>query len=467
MNELLEPFQYTFMRTGLGAAMLAGVICGLLGVYVVLRRVAYIGHALTHSALPGLALAHREGFSLFAGAMAANLVAALGITWMSRREDVHEDTAIGVFSSAMFAAGLVVMAGTKSYRDLSGLLFGQVLGVTPTDLAWMAAAAVLVAGTLALFHKEWMLAVLDPGHARLIGLPLGALRLGFLALLVLGVGAAVQTVGAVLTGALLVAPAATARLVARRLPAMMILSAVIGAACGGGGLMLSYYTDLPSGAAIALLCAAVYGTARIGADLAESWGEAPPFRRALACALGLNTLVILVEAVGGWRANSLTLFLDLSHNLADETGLLLLYLAHRGPGEPSAGLRRAATVFNTGGLLTILVLLAGAAAGRLSHPGAVDGALTLACGLAAVGGNAAVAWVLRSAARADPAVRLAHVHNVGDAFLSLVPVVSGAAVLATGRSGADSLLALVAALVLSVPAVRAVRAAWKDGHAHA
>ncbi len=270
MTFLLEPFQYPFMRTGLAAATLAGITCGLLGSYVVLRRVAFIGHAMTHGTLPGLALAQRLGFSLFGGAILANLATAFGIGWMSRREDVHEDTAIGVFSSAMFALGILIMARTKSYRDLTGLLFGQVLGVTGGDLVWMAAAALVVAAALVLFHKEWMLATLDPGHARIIGLPMGFLKVGFLVLLVLGVSTAVQTVGAVLTGALLVAPAAAARLVTRRLPGMMALSTLIAAACGAGGLYLSYFVGLPSGAAIVLLCAAAYAAVHLGVSWKES-----------------------------------------------------------------------------------------------------------------------------------------------------------------------------------------------------
>lgn len=463
---LLEPFHYPFMRTGLAAAVLTGGICGLLGVYVVLRRISYIGHALTHSALPGLAWASRQGFSLFGGALISNFATALGIAWMSRRKDVHEDTAIGVFSTAMFAAGLLVMAGTKSYRDLSGMLFGQVLGVTPMDAVWMALVAFVVGGALLLFHKEWMLATLDPGHAEMIGLPVGALRLGFLMLLVLGVGVAVQTVGAVLTGALLVAPAAAARLLSRRLPQMMMLSSALGAACGAGGLWLSYYTALPSGAAIVLLCAAVYAVVHVGVGVVEFWETASPLRRALGGALVLNTLVIVVEAVGGWHARSLTLGLDVAHNLADEIGLLLLFMAHARAGEPASGLRRAGMVFHTAGLLSVLFLLAGGAVARLAHPVAVDGWITLVCGLLAVAGNGGVAWCLKAPARKDPALKLAHVHNVADALLSLVPTAAGALVLATGRSGADTLLALIGALVLIPASARALRAAWRREHVH-
>jgi manganese/iron transport system permease protein len=263
VSYFLEPLQYPFMRMGLAAAALAGVVCGLLGVYVVLRRVAFVGHAMTHGSLPGLVWAQSRGLSLFGGAVLANLVTALGIGWLSRREDTSEDTAIGILSSVMLAAGLVMAARGRSFRDLTGLLFGQVLGVTGTDLAWMGGAAAVVGAALFLFHKEWMLATLDPGHARLIGLPVGLLRTGYMILLVLGVSSAVRTVGAVLTGALLVAPAAAARLLCRRLPVLMAVSVLISVACGVGGLYLSYHAGLPSGAAIALLCAAAYGAAHV------------------------------------------------------------------------------------------------------------------------------------------------------------------------------------------------------------
>lgn len=263
LHWLAEPLHYSFMRTGLAAAVLTGITCGTLGVYVVLRRVAYIGHALTHASLPGLALAYLFGRSPFGGALAADAATAAGIGWIARGDAVNEDTAIGVISNTMFALGLLVMAGAKTYRDLAGMLFGQILGVTPADLAWMAAAAAVVLISLALLHKEWALATLDPGHARMIGLPVEALRTGFLVLLALAVATAVQAVGAVLTGALLIAPPAAARLLTRRLPGMMALSALIAAGCGAGGLYLSYYFSIPSGAAIVLLSAAAFAAARL------------------------------------------------------------------------------------------------------------------------------------------------------------------------------------------------------------
>jgi ABC-type Mn2+/Zn2+ transport system permease subunit len=452
---LWEPLHHPFMRAGLAAAVLAGMTCGLLGVYVVLRRVAYIGHAFTHSMLPGLVLAQRQGVSLFGGALLANMLTALGIGWLSRREDVHEDTAIGVLSTAMFAGGLVLMAQARSYRDLTGLLFGQILGVTPPDLIWMGVSAGIVAAALFLFHKEWMLATLDPGHARIIGVPVEGLRLGFLFLLVLGVGTAAQAVGAVMTGALLVAPAAAARLLTRRLPRMMAVSAGIAAGAGVGGLYVSYYFSVPSGAAIVLLCAAIFGVVRVWVSLREAWTVAAPFRRSLTAALALNTAVVLVEAVGGWQANSLTLLLDVAHNMTDEVGLFLLTLAYVRPGNPRAGLRRAATVFNAGGVGTVILLLIWAAWRRLGHPVEVHGGLTLFCGLLAAAGNAGVAWFLKDPAREDVHVRWAHLHNVGDAALSLVPVLAGFLVLFTGRSGADALLALLAALFVAAAAVKA------------
>ncbi|HRE49662.1 MAG TPA: metal ABC transporter permease, partial [Aggregatilineales bacterium] len=210
LETLLEPFvQFEFMRIALAAVILLGVVCAPIGVYVVLRRMSFIGDALAHTILPGIVFASLRGVSLFVGAIAAALLTAVGIGWLSRRETVREDTAIGIVFTAMFALGIVLMSTARSFRDFTHILFGNILGVTPNDLALMGIIAFIVLGSLALFHKELELTSFDTIHARVIGLKADRLRYGLLILLALTVVTAIQAVGVVLTSAMLITPAAT------------------------------------------------------------------------------------------------------------------------------------------------------------------------------------------------------------------------------------------------------------------
>ena len=267
VNLLFDPFRYGFMQTGLLAAALVGVTCATLGVYVVLRRMAFIGDALAHTALPGLVVAYLRGWNLFAGAVVAGLVTALGIGYLSRRQTVREDTAIGVLFTGMFALGILLLSTARSFRDLSHMLFGNLLGVTRDDLALMGGVAALTLAALALLHKELELTSYDPIHAQVIGINADALRTVLLALLALAVVAGIQAVGVVLTSALLVTPAAAASLLTDRLPRMMALAALIAVASGVAGLYASYYFSVSSGAAIVLACTACFGAAWVTRQL--------------------------------------------------------------------------------------------------------------------------------------------------------------------------------------------------------
>lgn len=263
MNWIFEPFRYTFMQTGLLAAMLIGVTCAALGVYVVLRRMAFIGDALAHTALPGLVVAYLNGWNLYGGAIVAGLLTAAGIGWLSRREAIREDTAIGVLFTAMFAVGILLMSAARSFRDLTHILFGNLLGVTNEDLALLVVVAFLVLSVLALFHKELELTSFDPIHAEVIGIKADRLRYLLLFLLALAVVSGIQAVGVVLTSALLVTPAAAASLVTRNLPRMMIVSACFTIGAVISGLYLSYYFEVASGSSIVLACTVFFALAWI------------------------------------------------------------------------------------------------------------------------------------------------------------------------------------------------------------
>ncbi len=261
MGWLTEPLQYSFMWTGLLAAVLVGVTCAVLGVYVVLRSMAFIGDALAHTVLPGLVAAYLLGLNLLGGAVVAGVATALGIGWLSRRETLREDTAIGVVFTGMFALGILLMSTANSFRDLSHMLFGDILGITSADLALISALALLVLLVLFLFHKELELTSFDPTHARVIGLKADTVRYGLLVLLSLTVVAGVQAVGVVLISALLITPAAAASLLTTSLPRMMALSALFAVFSGIAGLYASYYVNVASGAAIIVACTVCFAAA--------------------------------------------------------------------------------------------------------------------------------------------------------------------------------------------------------------
>jgi manganese/iron transport system permease protein len=258
---LIEPFSYGFMRSGLLAATLVSITCAVIGVYVVLRRMAFIGDALAHTMLPGVVIAYLNQSSLFIGAMVAGVLTAIGIGWVSRRDALREDTAIGVLFTAMFAGGILLMSTVRSFRDFSHILFGNILGVSASDLQQTAAIGALVLVALLALHKELGLTSYDPSYATSIGIRSEALRMTLLILLALTVVTSIQVVGVVLTSALLVTPAAAASLVTQRLSHMMLLAILVAIGASIVGLYASYYAAVASGAAIVLACTAFFGVA--------------------------------------------------------------------------------------------------------------------------------------------------------------------------------------------------------------
>lgn len=254
MHWLIEPFQYKFVSSAILASCIIGVTCAVLGVYVVLRRMANVGHALTHSALPGLVVAYLTDGNLFLGAAVATVLTAFGIGFISQNKDVYEDTAISIIPTAMFAFGVLLMSQARSFRDLSSMLFGNILGVSTGDLIMIAAVGLIVLGVMAVFYKEFELFSVDPDYARTIGIPLTHLRYALLVLLAFTVVAGIQAVGTVLTNALLIAPAAAARLLTDRLKTMVIIASGIAVVSSFCGIYLSYYFGLSSGASIVFVC---------------------------------------------------------------------------------------------------------------------------------------------------------------------------------------------------------------------
>lgn len=265
---LLDPLQFAFMQRALLAVILIGLVSGVIGSFVVVRGMAFFGDAVAHGTLPGVAVAYIMGQTLFLGGLIAGVAVALGIGWLTREGRLKEDTAIGVVFAGMFALGIAIISTARSYSvDLAHILFGNVLGVSDTDLLIMAVCGAVVILTIVALYKEFLILSFDPTLARTLHLPDGALRMLLLVLLAVTVVASLQTVGVALMVAMLVTPAATAQLLARRLHHMMMLAAVIGALSGVVGLYLSFYLNIASGPAIVLITTALFVAAFVGSRL--------------------------------------------------------------------------------------------------------------------------------------------------------------------------------------------------------
>jgi len=263
LDWVLDPLQYEFMVRGFAAAILVGIVCGVLGAYVVLRGMAFLGDALAHAILPGIALGYLVGNGargpLFWGGLIAGVGAALGIGAISRSGKIREDTAIGIIFSGMFALGVALISTARNFAvDLTHFLFGNVLGVSPADLRLTALLAGFIVLLVAAFYKELLVTAFDPVLATILRLPTQFYRYLLLIMLAVTIVVALQTVGVALTVAMLVTPAASASLLTRRLPSMMAVAALIGAGSGVLGLYLSYYANIASGPAIVLVCTAVF-----------------------------------------------------------------------------------------------------------------------------------------------------------------------------------------------------------------
>lgn len=257
INWLVEPLQYEFMQRGMIAAVLVGIVCAVVGTYVVLRGMAFFGDALAHTILPGIAVGYlitggaRD--TLFWWALGTAVIAALGIGAISKQAEIKEDTAIGIIFAGMFALGIALISTVRSYAvDLSHFLFGDVLGVSAQSLWLIIIFGAIVLLTIGAFYKEFLTLSFDPILAATLRLPVNLLNNILLGLIAVTVAVSLQTVGVALMVAMLVTPAATAFLLTNRLPVMMALSALFAALSGVIGLYFSFYLSIASGAAIVL-----------------------------------------------------------------------------------------------------------------------------------------------------------------------------------------------------------------------
>ena len=280
MGWLTEPFVFGFMQRALVASVIVGVVCAVIGCYIVLRSMAFLGDALAHAILPGVAVAYLVGANLLAGALVAGVIVAVGISFVTKAGTIREDAAIGIFFAAALALGVVLISTTGGYAvDLTHVLFGNVLGVSGTDLWISGGLALVVLLAIVLLYRQLLVVSFDPVFGRTLGLRTHALRTGLFLMLAATIVVSLRTVGVALVAAMLVTPPAAAYLLTRRLPAMMAVSALIGVVSAVGGLYLSYYLDVASGGAMVLVATAIFVLAFLFAPRkGVVWGVRRPRR---------------------------------------------------------------------------------------------------------------------------------------------------------------------------------------------
>jgi len=259
MDWLTGPLQLEFMQRALFVSVLIGLACSVVGVYVVLRNLSFIGDGIAHASFAGIVIAYLMKLNLYVGGLIVAVITALGIGAVSRRSQVSMDTAIGVLFTATFALGVLLMSRARNYLvDLQDFLFGNVLAVDARDMALVAALTAAVLLIVAMLYKELLFTTFDPLMAQASGIPTAALGNLLLVMLAVTIIVSLQAAGIVLVAALLVTPAATAFQLTNRFGAMMGISAAVGVGSAVVGLYASYYLNAASGSTIVLTATACF-----------------------------------------------------------------------------------------------------------------------------------------------------------------------------------------------------------------
>ena len=254
MTFLTEPLAYEFFARALAASAIVGLVCAVVGAYMVLRGLAFMGDALSHAAFPGVVAAYLIGAPFYLGATIAAVGTSLAIGWITRRGRLRGDTTIGVLFAGMFAFGVFLFSTIPNYvGDLFGFLFGEVLGISGSDLAALAVLGLVVLLVVGVLWKELLYSTFDPLGAGASGLPVAALEYVFLGLIAMTIVISLQAVGIILVVAMLVTPAATAQLVTNRFSRLVLVAAAIGIVAPAIGLYISYWTNTASAALIVLV----------------------------------------------------------------------------------------------------------------------------------------------------------------------------------------------------------------------
>lgn len=257
-----QLIRYPYLQNALFAAILVGVICGVIGCFIILRGMALMGDAISHAVLPGVVIAYMLGASFFIGAVITGVLTALSIGYITRNSKVKEDSAIGIMFTAMFALGIAMITGLQGTSvDLWHILFGNVLAVSRADLWITLGIGIFVILMVILFYRPLLLSTFDETMAKASGLPVRFIHYMLMLLLSLVTVASLQTVGIILVVAMLITPGATAYLLTERFSVMLVLSAFIGVISAVSGLFFSVIYDISSGAAIVLVASALFAAA--------------------------------------------------------------------------------------------------------------------------------------------------------------------------------------------------------------
>lgn len=258
MEFIQDLMTYGFLQKAFVTSIMVGIICGVIGSFIVLRGMALMGDAISHAVLPGVAISYMLGINYFYGAVVTGVLTALGIGIISQNSRIKNDSSIGLVFSAMFALGIILITVAQSATDLTQILFGNVLSVRTSDMVITLIVGAIVLLAVFLFYKELLVSSFDETMAAAYGLKVRLIHYGIMVLLTLVTVASLQTVGVILVVSMLITPAATAYLLTNRLSTMIFLAAFFGAISSILGLYFSFVYNLPSGPIIVLATTAIF-----------------------------------------------------------------------------------------------------------------------------------------------------------------------------------------------------------------
>lgn len=258
MEFINDIMNYGFLQKALITSVVVGIICGIIGSFIILRGLALMGDAISHAVLPGVAISYMLGINYFYGAVVIGILTALGIGVINQNSRVKSDSSIGIVFSAMFALGIILITAAQSATDLTQILFGNVLSVRDSDMWMTIAVGIIVILAVVIFYKELLVSSFDETMAQAYGLKTRLIHYGIMFLLTLVTVASLQTVGVILVVAMLITPASTAYLLTNRLSIMILLASFFGALSSVVGLYISFLYNMPSGPVIALAATALF-----------------------------------------------------------------------------------------------------------------------------------------------------------------------------------------------------------------
>lgn len=280
---MLAPFEYEFFVRGLIVATLVGALCGLIGVYIVLRRMAYIGHGLSHAIFGGAVASYVMSINFFVGASVWGFVSAMLINLATRKRKIGADAAIGIVTTSSFALGIALISRFKSFtRSFDAALFGNILAVGDADVVAILIVGAAAAAAVFVGYKYLLFTTFEPEVARFYGVPTGWVDAGFALMLAAVIVVSLQVLGVTMIAAAIVIPPVSARLLTNDFGRMLVISVAIGAFCGLGGLYTSFYVDVSSGPSVVLFSAAVFFVVLAYTTLRDALKVSPRKRRASA-----------------------------------------------------------------------------------------------------------------------------------------------------------------------------------------